>query len=140
MPDLQLYSVRNGEVQAHAGLNWGFADANVNTCDAYIALTVDFFRTNPGFFPPHGNVITIEWDDGEIMEGLLEGTQQINEETFPKQISSNGDKSVLGDYLRRRLNVSDEHLITMNDLAAYGKSYIVVSRLSNGNYYFDFSV
>ena len=44
MPKLELYSVRFGKVQAQAGLNWGLADAHVNSEDAYIALTTTFLE------------------------------------------------------------------------------------------------
>ena len=139
MPDLELYSVKDGCVPTKSGLNWGFSNGHVSTEDAYIALTVNFFRHNQGFFPSQGNTITTKWDDGQIIECLLEGTQEINGVIFPKQISSFNDKSILGSYLRRRLNVSSMHIITMDDLDSYGRNYISVSNLGNNRYYFDFS-
>lgn len=138
MPKLELYSVRDGEVPSQAGLNWGFADAHVNIEDAYIALTTAFFRANPNFFPPHGTVINVEWDDGVQMQCLLEGTQIINGAVYPKQLSSFNDKSVIGHYLRRRLGVSADRQIDMQDLINYGRNDIDVS-FSNGIYYFNFS-
>lgn len=138
-PELELYSVRDGIVQPQAGLNWCFADAHVNTEDAYIALTTTFFRDYPGFFPHHGSIINVTWDDGTIMDCLLEGTQKINGITYPKQISSYDDKSVIGHYLRSRLGVSSTKLITMDDLDRYGRNSISVSRKGANEYYFDFS-
>lgn len=139
IPNLELYSVREGRVQPQAGLNWCFADAHVNTEDAYIALTTEFFRNNPYFFPPHGSIINVTWDDGRTMMCLLEGTQKINCEIYPKQISSYNDKSVIGHYLRNRLGVSPTKLITMDDLNNYGRNFISVSYKGGNNYYFDFS-
>lgn len=49
MADLELYSIRDMRVQPQAGLNWGLADAHVNSEDAYIALTTAFFHNNPHF-------------------------------------------------------------------------------------------
>ena len=49
MPRLELYSVRDGDVPKQSGLNWCFANAHVKPEDAYIALTTDFFKNNPGF-------------------------------------------------------------------------------------------
>ena len=138
MPNLELYSVRDGIVPTQSGLNWCFADAHVNTEDAYIALTTAFFRNNPNFFPPQGTIINVEWDDGVKMSCLLEGTQIINETIYPKQISSYNDKSIIGHYLRTRLNVGPEHLITMADLTRYGRNYVEVTNLGN-SYSFDFS-
>lgn len=138
MPRLELYSVKYGSVQEKGGLNWGLANAHVTTQDAYIALTRLFLDTYPDFFPPHGSLIEVEWDDGELMTCLLEGTQGPNKE-LPKQISSYDDKSILGSYLRYRLGVSPNHLITMQDLQRYGRDYIDVEYLGENRYFFDFS-
>ncbi len=138
MPRLELYSVKHGNVQEKGGLNWGLANAHVTTQDAYIALTKSFLDTYPNFFPPHGTLIEVKWDDGKIMTCLLEGTQGPNK-NLPKQISSYNDKSVLGSYLRYRLGVAPNHLITMQDLQRYGRDFIDVNHLSGNCYYFDFS-
>lgn len=137
MPKLELYSVKYGNVQEKGGLNWGFANAHVNTEDAYIALTKSFLDKHPNFFPSHGSIIEVEWDDGKIMKCLLEGTQGPNND-LPKQISSYDDKSVLGSYLRFRLGVDPDHLITMQDLQCYGRNYIDVEYLGGNRYFFDF--
>lgn len=140
MPDLELYSVRDGIVQQQAGLNWGFSDGHVCLADAYIALTNLFFRTYPTFFPPQGSNIVIEWDDGTVIECLLEGTQDILGVIYPKQISSARDKSILGNYLRSRIGVSNTHRITMMDLNNYGRNNVSVSHLTGNRYYFDFHI
>ncbi|CEQ27360.1 restriction endonuclease PLD domain-containing protein [Paraclostridium sordellii] len=140
MPNLELYSVKDNCVQQQAGLNWGFSVGHVSTEDAYIALTTRFFRENPDFFPNHGSTIITKWDDDKVIECLLEGTQTIDGKIFPKQISSYGDKSILGKYLRQRLGVSNTHRITMDDLRNYGRNYITVTYLGNNEYKFDFSV
>ena len=138
MPMLELYSVRDGIVQAQAGLNWGLADAHVNCEDAYIALTTSFFRNNPNFFPAQGSIINVIWDDGTKMQCLLEGTQRIGGIVYPKQLSSYNDKSIIGHYIRRRIGVSPNKQIDMQDLVNYGRNYIDAS-YNNGVYYFDFS-
>lgn len=139
MPVLELYSVRNRQVQAQAGLNWGFANAHVNPEDAYIALTKSFLQRNPKFFPSQGSTINVLWDDGVRMVCLLEGTQEIDNRIFPKQISSYNNKSEIGHYLWGRLGVSATKHITMRDLQNYGRTSIDVSYMGNNNYYFDFS-
>lgn len=140
MPRLELYSPRQGRVPTKSGLNWGFADAHVSTADAYIALRKEFFLTFPNFFPPHGNIICVVWDDGTRMTCLLEGTQEINGDILPKQISTYDDKSELGAYLRDRMGLPYNHIITFADLQAYGRTDIEVRFLEDGRYYFDFSV
>ena len=90
----------------------GGANAHVTTQDAYIALTNAFLDAYPDFFPSHGSIIEVKWNDGELMICLLEGTQGINKE-LPQKISSYDDKSILGLYIRYRLGISPNHLITM---------------------------
>ena len=140
MPRLELYSPRLGKVPTKSGLNWGFADAHVSIDDAYIALRRDFFINFPTFFPPHGSTINVIWDDGVRMCCLLEGTQRINGETVPKQISTYDDKSELGVYFRNRMRLPLNYKITFNDLLTYGRTDVDVSLLDDGSYYFDFSV
>ncbi|MBQ7760529.1 MAG: NgoFVII family restriction endonuclease [Clostridia bacterium] len=140
MPRLELFSPRQGGVPTRSGLNWGFADAHVSTADAYIALRKDFLVRFPTFFPPHGSIIHVVWDDGVRMNCLLEGTQEINGDIVPKQISTYDDKSELGVYLRDRMGIAYNHRITINDLWDYGRTDIEVSLLDDGSYYFDFSV
>lgn len=140
MPKLELFSPRDGNVPRKSGLNWGFADAHVSNSDAYIALRKDFFLNFPNFFPPHGNIISVVWDDGVRMNCLLEGTQVINGIVKPKQISTYDDKSELGVYLRNRIGVSYDHMITLDDLYNYGRTDIDISLLDNDEYFFDFSV
>lgn len=140
MVKLELYSVKENRVQLQGGINWGFSEGHVCVADAYIALTKRFFENNDGFFPEQGSVITVEWDDGTIMECLLEGTQEIGGMIFPKQISTSGDKSTLGLYLRRRLGVLNTHRISMDDLNTYGRNDIDIRYISGLRYFFDFSV
>lgn len=138
MPDLELYSTKYNMVQQQAGLNWGFSYGHTCIADAYIALTTDFLRSNPNFFPSQGSSIITEWDDGTVIQCLLEGTQEINGIVYPKQISSDGDKSTLGYYLRSRIGVSPTHRIVMSDLTNYGRNYVSVSYIGGNRYYFDF--
>jgi len=139
MPKLPLYSSKTNEVQERSGLNWGSANAHTNIGDACIALTKDFFKQNPNFFPSQGKTIKVLWDDGCSMVCLLEGTQEIDGQIYPKQLSSYRDKSYIGVYLRQRLNVSPSHHIKKNILDEYGRDYIDVSK-QDDVYYFDFSV
>ena len=140
MPRLELYSLKLGDVPKRSGLNWGFADAHVSKADAYIALKKNFFTRYPTFFPVHGSIIQVEWDDGTRMNCLVEGTQEVNGNIVSKQISTYNDKSELGVYLRNRMGISCDHRITIDDLRDYGRTDVEVTLLEDGRYYFDFSV
>lgn len=140
MATLVLYDPKTGEVPGASGLNWCFADAHVCKNDAYFALRKSFFREHPDFFPPQGSVFTGIWDDGTQMKFLLEGTQDIDDEIAPKQISTDGDKSILGAYMRDRLGVPSGHFITRADLDRYGRDSVEVTKIDEYTFAFDFSV
>lgn len=142
MAVIELYDPRRKDKFVHvkSGLNWCFAKAHVSTNDAYLPLRKAFLRSNPNLLPPHGERIHVVWDDRAEMVCLLEGTQDLDGERAPKQISTYDDKSILGTYLRNRLNVSGSHVITYQDLQAYGRDNVEITRMDDGRYYFDFSV
>ncbi len=148
---------RDGEVQNAAGLNWGQNPKNHTTPnDAYIALRTSHIRDFPNLFPPkqmnpleidargrmqrHNDSIEIIWDDGLTMEGLLEGSQPVNDKIYPKQISSFPVKAELGEYIRNRIGVPLGQPVRKHHLERYGRVDIEVSLLGEGVYKFDFSV
>lgn len=152
--EMTLLDPRRNDVPNASGINWGHGRSHTNRNDAYIAIRREHIEQYPKLFPPkqknptipHGgrerrqnDVIEIIWDDGTRMEGLMEGTQEINGVKFPKQISSSPQKNALGSYLRNRLNVNSEEKVTLKKLQLYGKDSIRVSLEAEGIYYFDFS-
>ena len=148
---------RDGEVQNAAGLNWGQNPNNHTTPnDAYIAIRTSHIRDYPHIFPPkqlnpleidnrgrvqrHNDSIEIIWDYGITMEGLLEGSQPIEDIIYPKQISSFPVKAELGEYIRNRIGVPLGQPVRRHHLEAYGRLDISISLISDGIYQFDFSV
>lgn len=151
---------RKGLVPQKSGLNWCCSSAHVSAGDAYIRITMDYIRLFPRMFPPKKYVdgilnenstgrknrendeVELIWDDGTVMVGLLEG-QVYNKDDgmiYPKQLSTSPQKSILGVYLRNRLGVDLNHIITKSDLSKYGRTHIDISLISEGVYYMDFSV
>ncbi|MDF0728268.1 NgoFVII family restriction endonuclease [Cytobacillus sp. S13-E01] len=158
------------QVPLSSGLNWGRArltsNAHVAAGDAYIRLPKDILKSNqsllnpfdPEFTTPDGkrkrnsDPIELIWDDGTIMEASLEGVQKFKGKKYPKQLASfsskqpilNGQriskKSILGRYLRSRLNIEIDEAITMEILRNYGRDTITISLIEGGIYYADFSV
>lgn len=141
MEKLQLYSIRDGNVQNQGGLNWGFSDGHVCTNDAYVAITSSFIKKNPDFFPSsEGNrTFQVIWDDGTQMICSVEGTQEIEGKLYPKQLTSADDKSLFGEYIRGRMGIPSGQKIDMSDLETYGRRDIDIAKKGNV-YYIDFSV
>lgn len=131
---------RDGQVPESSGLNWGYANAHVCNNDAYIRVAKADVISNPLYFPPKSqrDIINVTWDDGTDMTCMLEGTQEINSVEYPKQISSYGDKSIIGTYLRGRIGVFNRR-VNRRDLENYGRIDITVTHLGGNNYMFDFS-
>lgn len=155
-------------VPEQSGLNWGNSKGHVAIGDAYIPIPKELLKENQylihpykkDYYVPEGkkkrlsDPIEIIWDDGTIMEASLEGTQKFNNQSFPKNLTSfsskktlfseNGKrmskKSIMGRYLRKRIGVSLEKVITIDDLKNYGRDTITLSLINEGVYYCDFSV
>lgn len=152
---MTLLDPRTNETHLAGGINWGHGNSHTTPDDAYIAIRSSHIRNYPSFFPPkqeypqdirggrprrHNDFFEMIWDDGTIMQGLMEGSYQMNGDVFPKQISSFPSKSVLGFYLRQRIGMNSGAFVRRVDLERYGRTHIDVSLLNEGVYYFDFSV
>lgn len=155
---VNLSLLTRGGVPASSGINWGFANANVREGDAYIRIPKDVVLSRPDMFPVRtinpnpfnsqsrwlNNAVELIWDDGVVMEGLLEGSNWLDRNhdvpPAPKQISSYGNKRIMGDYLRRRMGINEVRLVTMDDFERYGRTDINIRLLSEGVYYLDFGV
>lgn len=148
--------LKNDKVPEKSLLNWGLSKANVSSGDAYIPLHKDVIISHPGLIPPkqgfsaqkikgakrnrENDVVEFIWDDGTVMQGLLEGSHDINGLTYPKQMCSSPRKNIMGLYLRKRLSVDLDYRITKTDLEKYGRTDIKVTLLGEGIYGLDFSV
>lgn len=165
--DIPLFANKNGKnyVPERSGLNWGFSNGHVAVGDAYIRIPKDLLKQQQRLVQPYdknyislGNKkrnsdpIEIIWDDGTIMEASLEGNQMLGGLTYPKQLTSYSRtrpfvdgkcisvKSILGRYLRSRLGIDVNQLITMEILQNYGRTDITLSLIEQGVYFADFSV
>ncbi|WP_195514364.1 restriction endonuclease PLD domain-containing protein [Enterococcus sp. 1001283B150225_161107_E12] len=156
-------------VMPKSGLNWGlarFGGSHVAEGDGYIGIPKFVFKKCPGLINPYdsnyinsnskkkrnSDPIELIWDDGTTMPASFEGTQTVGDILYPKQLTSYSSqqiqfegkriskKSILGRYMRNRLNVSIDELITYETLEKYGRTTISLSLIEEGVYYADFSV
>ena len=149
---------RSGNVPAGSGINWGFAPNGHNKPgDAYIKISTKAIRNRPNIFSPkqrtnsifipegrpqqrQNDDVELIWDDGTVMRGLLEGSQIIDGNVYPKQISSFPEKNILGLYLRNRLGLTTlNRAVTIDDFNRYGRHTIEISRQNEGVYYLNFA-
>ena len=130
-------------------INWGHGNANTNPRDAYIPISVLDVKRFPSLFPAKtksnglgysdNDPIDIIWDDGVVMTGILEGTQNVNGERFPNKIGTYKDKKILGDYLRSRMGIEHGAFVTKMDFINYGRNNIGIKKIGDSTYNFDFS-
>ncbi|HEY8559454.1 MAG TPA: restriction endonuclease PLD domain-containing protein [Pyrinomonadaceae bacterium] len=152
---MTLLDPSTNETPGISGLNWGQnPDNHTRPNDAYIPIRTAHIRNFPELFPPkqaystdprgrpqrHNDAIEIIWDDGTNMEGLLEGSQPVDGEIYPKNLSSFPVKSELGEYLRYRIGVPSGQPVRRHHLERYGRTDVAVSIIGEGLYRCDFSV
>ncbi|EJQ61373.1 restriction endonuclease PLD domain-containing protein [Bacillus mycoides] len=152
-----LYNPNTGEVPLSSGLNWGHSpNGHNNPGDGYIPIRTSHIRAYPRLFSPkqahpirslglgrsnrQNDSIELIWDDGVLMDAALEGSQPLNGRQYPKNLCSFPNKSVLGVYIRERLGLPPNALVTRSNLLQYGRDDIHLSLLQDGTFYADFSV
>ncbi|WP_407832413.1 restriction endonuclease PLD domain-containing protein [Vibrio rotiferianus] len=152
---ISLLEKKTGKPHKASGLNWGHGKGNTQIDDAYLQISAENVDSYPLLFPLKQNkpladhsgkkqrqndVIEILWDDGTVMEALFEQYRKRGEIKYPKAISSAPDKSIMGQYLRRRLGISNSEFVTLKHLEEYGRTDIDVSMTSDGVYLMNFSI
>lgn len=144
-PGIKISLLSKGEVPPKSGLNWGHAAGRVRDLnECYIRLPKLVLAAGAYVFgsSERGTIVNALAHDGARFELRLQGksTGQL-----AKQISTYGDNSTLGRWIRSCLGVPAEHLITRSDLDAYGRTTISFFRIGtelDGRpiVYMDFSV
>jgi hypothetical protein len=128
-----LYSTKTGEVQNHAGLNWGHRDNYKRELNqAYIQLPPNVYRSD--FFPPAPQCFNVVTDDNKSFlcrraEKSIEG----------QTLHTPQNNSYLGEYFRNRLGLANGVFVTKQDLERYGRTDVVFYKIGD-EYYMDFSV
>lgn len=131
--NLYLYS-RTGEGASYngAGINWGLRPDRANKDEAYFAVPANIGRSN--FFPVKNTPFTVYCDDGmELLMRVASGSDRRS----GKDMSTihNGD---LGTYIRKRMGLKPGTKVGIRELLDYGRTYVTITRTSEGNYYLDF--
>jgi HKD family nuclease len=128
-----LYSTKTGEVQEHAGLNWGHRDNYKRELNqAYIQLPPNVYKSK--FFPPAPHSFTIVTDDNKSF--LCRRAEKSKE---GQTLHTPQNNSLLGEYFRNRLGLANGAFVTRKNLENYGRTSVVFYKIGD-EYYMDFSV
>ncbi len=165
---IPLYYVHNGKPIVHNvdGLNWGMGPHSSKSPNIEAVLPIRKFHitNHPLLIPFNGSVgsgsggkiqrmqnpIDMTWDDGTKMKMIFQqGGVEVPSKSkrtpgapfkqYPKALTSNCGGEELGVYLRNRLGLSPNAIVTYDDLRKYGRDYVTLTLTNAGNYELDFS-
>lgn len=131
---LYLYSHagKGSSYNCGSGINWGLRDIRANKDEAYFAVPANIGRSN--FFPVKNTPIVVHCDDSEdLIMRVASGSDRCGKDmsTIPN--------SELGSYIRKRMGLNEGTKVGIRELLDYGRTYVTITRTSEGNYYLDFS-
>lgn len=121
---------KNGETGTASGVNWGQRKGREPN-QAYIPVSSKVKRT--GFFPPPDTIFTVLTDDRKCL--LLRIEQQGD-----KAITTPSNNSLLGEYIRNRIGLSNGQYVWRKDLENYGRTDVTFYKLDENQYFMDFGV
>ena len=128
--ELSLVTKRTGEPGLKSGLNWGQRPGR-DPNEAYIPVPAKVARS--GFFPTDNEQFTVLTDDDHELIMRVEQEKD-------KAITTPDNNSLLGEYFRNRLGLSNGALVTRADLDRYGRTDVTFVDMQDGSYYMDFSI
>ena len=131
-PKAEIYvGGRGRKMQSAAGWNWGFGAGNNAPGDAEQRIRVDLVKAIPSLFPNNGinqnhgkgqafknksPNAEILFDDGTVMDARFEQESKTKAGVFYKALCSYPDKRTYGRYIRKRLGLPSNALITDADI------------------------
>ncbi|GAB3710135.1 NgoFVII family restriction endonuclease [Spirosoma flavus] len=130
--ELTLLDKRTGQVPERSGLNWGQRpEYKRNPNQAYLNIPATIIRS--GFFPDRTTHFTVVTDDDK---NFICVRAQDN----GKGIETPLNNSLLGEYFRYRLGLSNGAPVTVADLRRYGRDSVTFYKIDEESYYMDFAV
>lgn len=127
---------RKGNVQKTAGLNWGFRQDQVskrNKNEAYIQLRPEVYKSD--FFPKRTIHFTVLTDDNKTLI-----CTRAQKDEHGHAIETPHNNSLIGEYFRNRLGLSNGAFVTKDHLLRYGRTDIDFYKIDDETYFMDFSV
>lgn len=123
----------DGCVGYGSGINWGIRRNGTKRepNQAYIPVPAHIARS--GFFPLNKAHFSAVTDDHKQLIFRIE-------QAGDKALTTPLNNSLLGEYLRSRIGVSNGAFVTKSDLENYGRTDVTFYKIDEEQYYMDFSV
>ena len=127
---LTLLKHTGDETGEKSGPNWGQID-NREGDEMYIPLPSR--EQNTGFFPSTGENFTVTTIDNKVFNC-------VRQQTDGKAITTVGDISLLGRYIREKMDIGQFDPVTKSDLENYGRTDVTFYKKSDKNFVMSFEV
>ncbi|WP_151956125.1 restriction endonuclease PLD domain-containing protein [Acinetobacter guillouiae] len=127
---LTLLKQTGDETGEKSGPNWGQRD-NREGDEMYIPLPSR--EQNTGFFPSTGENFTVTTIDNKVFNC-------VRQQTDGKAITTVGDISLLGRYIREKMDIGQFDPVTKSDLENYGRTDVTFYKKSDKNFVMSFEV
>ena len=127
---LTLLKQSGDETGEKSGPNWGQRD-NREGDEMYIPLPAK--EQNTGFFPSTGEHFKVTTIDGKVFKC-------VRQQTDGKAITTVGDISLLGQYIREKMDIGQFDPVTKKDLENYGRTDVTFYKKSDKNFVMSFEV
>ena len=126
---LSLLSSRGvRETPARSGINWGQREGREHN-QAYINIPKKEQQSK--FFPERGEQFTVLTDDGDSF--IFVRAQDAG-----KALETTQNNSLLGEYLRARLEVAPGEYVEKKHLVKYGRTSVTFFKIDDETYFMDF--
>jgi len=123
------FITNRGGIGTRSGINWGQRPGR-NPNQAYLRVSAEIKRSL--FFPPARQPFMIFTDDARQFDCVIAQGGE-------KGIHTYRDNSELGAYLRERMSVPSGQYVELDDFVRYGRSDVTIYKISDEEYYMDFS-
>jgi hypothetical protein len=120
---------KKGIVPKKSGLNWGQRPGREPN-QAYLSIKSD--ARKEGFLPEKKFTFTLLTDDGIPLNCTVQQQGR-------KSITTT-DNSILGKYIRKRIDVPEGSKIEVEDLIKYGRTDFILKKIDDETFLFDFSI
>ena len=134
--DIQL-TIRGGDTPPKSGINWGHNGRNGlrqptrTGNEAYLSISKQVHKEHPNFLPQRGEKILILTDDEKMFVCVVAQEHR-------KAIQTCDNNSILGAYIRERIDVPSGSYVETKDLIRYGRDSIRLSKIHEGLYVLNF--
>ncbi len=127
---ISLLEKRTGKTPEKSGINWGHREAR-NPDQAYLSIPAKIYKGD--FFPLRNQDFTVITDDGQTF-------LMVRAQDDGKALHTPQNNSIIGKYLRERMELKPGTYVKKEHLMKYGRTDITFSKIDNETYRLNFGV